>query len=264
MAIARPLAIVTGASAGLGLDFARGLAQRGYDVVLAARSTDRLEAIREEIETEAEAGTRAYIAAHDLSTDAGVDRLLEDVGALARPVDLLVNNAGFGLIGPYLDTDPISEAAMIRVNTLALVRLTRALLPGMVARGSGRVLQVASTAAFMPGPLMSTYYATKAFVLSYSDALAEELHGTGVTMTCLCPGPTRTGFQARAGARRAGSFQLGTMDSAAVARAGLDGALSGRRRVVPGVINKLTTWAPRVFPRNLLAALVGRIQRSRL
>ncbi len=257
---ARPLAIVTGASAGLGLDMARSLAQRGYDVVLAARSVDRLEAIRDEIEA---GGTLAYVAAHDLSSSVGVDRLLEDVAALARPVDLLVNNAGFGLHGPYLETDAAAEAAMIQVNVLALVRLTRELLPGMVARGSGRILQVASTAGFMPGPWMSTYYATKAFVLSYSDALAEELRETGVTVTCLCPGPTRTGFQAKAGARRPGASKLGMMESAAVARAGLDGALSGRRRVVPGLVNKLSTWAPRLFPRNLLTALVGRIQRSR-
>lgn len=258
---ARPLAIVTGASAGLGLDMARSLAGRGYDVVLTARSADRLEVLRDELE--AEAGVLAYVFVHDLSSGTGVEGLLADVAALARPVDLLVNNAGFGLHGPYLETDPVSEAAMIHVNVLSLVRVTRELLPGMVAHGSGRILQVASVAAFMPGPLMSTYYATKAFVLSYSDALAEELRGTGVSVTCLCPGPTRTGFQATAGARRLGATQLGMMESAAVARAGIDGALSGRRRVVPGLVNKLSTWAPRVLPRNLLTALVGRIQRSR-
>jgi short-subunit dehydrogenase len=261
MPSSRPLAVVTGASGGLGLDMARILARRGYDVVLAARSVDRLESIRDQIESQAR--TRAFVAAHDLSTRPGVDRLLHDIALLDRPVDLLVNNAGFGLHGPYLETEPASEVAMIQVNVLSLVRLTRALLPDMVARGSGRVLQVASTAGFMPGPLMSTYYATKAFVLSYSDALAEELRGTGVSMTCLCPGPTRTGFQARAGARRAGAGELGAMESEAVARAGLDGALSGRRRVVPGLINKLSTWVPRVLPRNVLTALVGRIQRSR-
>ena len=261
MSAARPLAVVTGASAGLGLDMARILARRGYDVVLAARSVDRLESVRNEIESEI--GTTAYVAAHDLSTDVGVDRLLQDVADLDRPVDLLANNAGFGLHGPYLETEPASEAAMIRVNVVSLVRLTRGLLPDMVDRGSGRILQVASTAGFMPGPLMATYYATKAFVLSYSEALAEELRGTGVTVTCLCPGPTRTGFQARSGARRAGSFDGGAMQSETVARAGIDGALAGRRRVVPGVINKISTWAPRFLPRDVLTALVGRLQRSR-
>jgi short-subunit dehydrogenase len=262
MSPGRPLAVVTGASAGLGLDMARTLARRGYDVVLAARSVDRLESVRDEIESDI--GTTAYVAAHDLSTDVGVDRLLQDIAAIDRPVDLLANNAGFGLHGPYLETEPASEAAMIRVNVMSLVRLTRALLPDMVARRSGRILQVASTAGFMPGPMMATYYATKAFVLSYSDALAEELRGTGVTVTCLCPGPTRTGFQTRAGARNADSSPGGAMESETVARAGIEGTLSGRRRVVPGVINKISTWAPRFLPRDLLTALVGRIQRSRL
>jgi len=261
MSQGRPLAVVTGASAGLGLDMARLLARRGYDVVLAARSVDRLESVRDEIESEI--GTTAYVAAHDLSSEAGVDRLLQEVASLDRPVDFLANNAGLGVHGPYLETDPASEAAMIQVNVVSLVRLTRALLPAMVDRGSGRVLQVASTAGFMPGPVMATYYATKAFVLSYSDALAEELRGTGVTVTCLCPGPTRTGFQARAGAQNAGSFKGAAMESEPVARAGIEGALSGRRRVVPGVINKLSTWAPRFLPRDVLTALVGRIQRSR-
>lgn len=229
--------------------------------MLAARSVGPLESLRTLVESEA--GVRAWVATHDLSTDSGVDGLLDAIASIGRPVDLLVNNAGSGLHGPYIETEPAAEAAMIRLNVTSLVRLTRATLPEMVARGSGRILQVASTAGFMPGPWMATYYATKAFVLSYSDALAEELRGTGVSVTCLCPGPTPTEFQSRAGFRDAGSRGAGTMPATTVARIGVEGALAGRRRVVPGLMNKLSTWAPRLLPRDLLTALVGRIQRSR-
>jgi short-subunit dehydrogenase len=192
-----------------------------------------------------------------------VDRLCADLERLGRPVALLVNNAGFGLHGTYLETDPGAEIEMIRLNVEALVRLTRAVLPDMVERGSGRILNVGSTASFVPGPLMTTYYATKAFVLSYSDALAAELDGSGVSVTCLCPGPTRTGFQKRAGLRQSATFRGGAHESRGVARAGIAGALAGRRRVIPGLANKLATLAPRLLPRDVLTGLVARIQRGR-
>lgn len=257
----RPLALVTGASGGLGLDMARILAERGWDLVLSARSADVLEAVGKELESGY--GIRAEVAARDLAHPTGVDGLLADVAGLGRPLDLLVNNAGIGIHGPYLETDPGAEADMIRLNVEALVRLTRALAPAMVARGRGRILNVGSTAGFLPGPLMTSYYATKAFVLSYSDALAHELDGTGVTVTCLCPGPTPTGFQARAGVASYGPLGAAAMPSRRVAEAGIDGAMAGRRRVVPGWLNKVTTLAPRLFPRDVVTAAVARIQHAR-
>lgn len=259
---ARPrLALVTGASSGLGLDFARILAREGWDLVVSARDRDRLQALADALERER--GTRIVVAAHDLSTPGGVQALVSSVEREGRPVDLLINNAGSGLLAPYPDTDPAAEAAMIRLNVEALVTLTRAVLPAMLARGSGRILNVGSVASFMSGPGMTTYYATKAFVLSYSDALAEELRGTGVSVTCLCPGPTKTEFLSRAGASGRVFDGPTAMTSAAVAEAGVAGALAGRRRVVPGLANKVSVWAAKVLPRDLMTSMVARIQRSR-
>ncbi len=257
----RRLALVTGASAGIGRDMARILAARGWDLLVTARNGPALEGLSDELSRDQ--GVQVHVAVRDLSQPAGVDGLLADLAALERPLDLLINNAGFGLHGPYLDTDPEAELAMLGVNIEALVRLTHALLPAMVERGRGIVLNVGSTAGFLPGPLMTTYYATKAFVLSYTDALAHEVDGTGVTLTCLCPGPTRTGFQHRAGARGHGALRAGAMDSLPVARAGIDGALQGRRRVVPGWFNRASTWLPRVLPRDLMTSVVARIQEGR-
>ncbi len=256
----RRLAVVTGASSGLGREFASLLAAEEWDLILASRDQARLDDLRSRLE--GDFGVEIRVVACDLAHAAGVGTLLRAVDP-ARPVDLLINNAGVGLLGGYLDTDAEAEAAMIRLNVSAIVGLTRGLLPAMVARGAGRLLNVASVASFMPGPGMTTYYATKAFVLSYSDALSQELRGTGVSVTCLCPGPTRTEFLARAGARQPGSAQQGVMDPRPVARAGIDGALAGRRRVVPGWTNKAAVWAAKAMPRDLMTALVARIQRSR-
>ncbi len=257
----RPLALVTGASSGLGLEFARLLAAEGWDVALCARSHDTLEAIRGELEQDH--GGQAYVLARDLSRGSEVDAALADVRALARPLDLLVANAGIGLHGPYLDTDAAAERDMLHLNVESTVGLVRGVLPDMVARGQGRILTVGSVGSFTPGPLMATYYATKAFVLSYSDALAEELTGTGVSVTCLCPGPLPTPFLERAGARSSGAAARGMVETRAVARAGLDAALAGRRRVVPGWLNKLSAVLPRWLPRTLMAKLVHRVQASR-
>lgn len=256
-----PLALVTGASSGLGLETARVLAGRGWDVVLTARGRPTLDAVRDDLERDH--GVRGYVEAHDLAHPSGVAALLAAVEALGRPLDLLVANAGVGLHGPYLDTDAEAERALLHLNIEATVALTRGVLPGMVARGRGRILFVGSTGAFAPGPLMTTYYASKAFVLSYSDALAEELDGSGVSVTCLCPGPTRTPFLDRAGARSGGPAASRGMDARVVAEAGLEAALAGRRRVVPGWGNKLSVLATRLLPRTVLAKIVGRFQEAR-
>ena len=152
---------------------------------------------------------------------------------------------------------------MVRLNMESLTLLTRRLVPEMVARGRGGVLNVASTAAFLPGPLMTVYYATKAYVVSFSEALREELRGTGVAVTCLCPGPVRTGFQARAGMVLPSTFRLAETDGPSVARAGVEGLLRDRTLVIPGVMNRLVTFLPRVLPRRIVPRIVMRAQGRR-
>jgi hypothetical protein len=175
------------------------------------------------------------------------------------PVDFLVNNAGIGTSGPFADTDAAAEADLLQVNIISVVELTRPCLADMLARRRGRILNVASVAGFLPGPMMAVYYASKAFVLSFSEALAEEVTGSGVTVTALCPGPTITGFQRRAGIGGARYLRgRWVMQSAPVAEAGYRGALEGRRVVVPGLANRMIVQALRFLPRAGVAALVRR------
>jgi hypothetical protein len=251
----RPFALVTGASGGIGLALAREAVASGYDVALVARSEGALGEAAAELRAR---GADALVVVADLAEPAAPRAVVEALGG--RPVDLLVNNAGFATFGLFADLDLDRELSMIAVNVVALTALTRLCLPGMVERGSGRILNVASTAAFFPGPWMTVYYATKHYVLAFSDGLAEELAGTGVTVTTLAPGPTASGFQARAQMERSKLLESGTMDAAVVARAGLRGALAGRRTVVPGLRARLQVQVPRVLPRRLLAAVVRRAQ----
>src|ERR1051326_158513 len=177
---------------------------------------------------------------------------------------VLVNNAGFGVTGPFVETDLANELEMIQVNIVALTELTKLLLGPMVARRRGRVLNVAATAAFQPGPLMAVYYATKAYVLSFSEAIADELRDSGVTVTALCPGPTETGFAAVADMTASRLFNVAKpMSSADVARAGYEGMKRGRRIVIPGVKNKLLTQSIRVSPRRMVTTIVRKLQESR-
>jgi uncharacterized protein len=256
--MARSLALVTGASGGIGAALARELAARGHDLVLVARSTASLDALASELSTAH--GVTVTVRTADLAAP-GAGRALGDaLVAEGVAVDVLVNNAGFGDFSPFHDADPDRTAQMVELNVATVVGLTRALLPGMVQRGSGRVLNVASVAAFLPGPLMAVYYATKAFVLSFSEAVAEELAGTGVTVTALCPGPTRTGFQDRADMGDSRLLKGPLMDAATVARAGVDGMLGGKRLVVPGLMNKLSAVSPRLVPRRVVPPIVRRVQ----
>lgn len=255
----RPLALITGASAGIGREIAGELARRGWDPLLVARRRGRLERLAEELA--AETGAAAQVVEADLAQDDGPDRVVDAVTATGRPLELLVNNAGLGQFGRYVELDEATEQAQVHVNVVALTRLTKLLLPGMVERGRGRVLNVASTAAFFPGPLMAVYYATKAYVLSYSVALAEETRGTGVTVTCLCPGPVETEFQEVAGSDRSNlqknSVLLGVER---VAREGVEAALAGKAVHVPGAANKINVFGSRLLPRTLLARVVRRFQ----
>lgn len=262
MSSERPGALVTGASSGIGYELARVLAREGHDVALVARSADQLRDIAADLETDF--GIRAVVTPEDLADPESPDRLYARLQEAEFPVEVLVNNAGFGTMGRFWRSDTGSQVDMVQVNVAAVTHLTRLFVAPMVERGSGRILNVASTAAFQPGPYMSVYFATKAYVLSFSEALAEELRGTGVTVTALCPGPTATGFQKRARMERSAvGGRLVTGDAAAVARAGYEGMRRGRRLVLPGWHNRVGAFLPRLFPRAVATRIVARLTSAR-
>jgi short-subunit dehydrogenase len=249
-------AVVTGASGGIGYELARLLAADRRDLVLVARSSEPLEQIKRELE--ADFGVRVRPVAMDLSASEAPDRLCELLKAEGVEVDVLVNNAGFGTYGDFVDTDLGEELGMIQLNVATLSHLTKLFLRPMVERGRGRILNVASTAAFQPGPRMAVYFASKAYVLSFSEALAEELRGSPVTVTVLCPGPTRTGFQKRAAMEEAALGRASMLaDARSVAWAGYRGMMKGKRVVIPGLLNRIGTWLVGVFPRRLVTRIVA-------
>jgi uncharacterized protein len=248
-------ALITGASGGIGEDFARLLAANGRNVVLVARSADKLQALASELST-AHRITAAVVPL-DLAEPDAVTRLVRELADRKIIIDILVNNAGFATFGPFAGENPREQMNELNVNVMTLTALTRQLLPGMLERKTGRILNVASTAAFQPGPLMAVYYASKAYVLSFSMALTEETEGSGVTVTCLCPGPTRSGFQQRAHVEKTRLLEVAQMMSSAdVARAGYDGMMAGKALVVPGLMNKFGTQILRVSPRRMAAKIV--------
>ena len=248
------VALVTGASAGLGVEFARQLSKRGHRLVLVARRKDRLEELAKEL-------GNARAVAIDLSKKDSAAELLADIEANGEVVEILVNNAGFGLIGRFAELDATRERQMIDLNVGALTDLCRGVVPGMVARKSGGILNVASTAAFQPGPNMAVYYATKAFVLSLTEALHEELKPHGVNVSCLCPGPTRTEFGEVAGASAVNNlFDRVAMDSPEVVTAGLNGLDKNKAVVIPGFVNKLTANGGRFAPRSTVRKIAGSIK----
>lgn len=261
MSTTRPTALITGASGGFGADFAQLFAQDGHDLVLTARSEGKLKQLAQELESQY--GIRALVIAQDLTDAAAPQHIFEQLQTAGVQVDVLVNNAGFASYGLFHELDMNREMELVQLNVKTLVHLTRLFLPGMVQRGRGRVLNVASTAAFQPGPLMANYYASKAYVLSFSEALANELEGTGVTVTCLCPGPTRTGFQDRAAMQESKLVQGGLMDSMTVAKQGYAGLMAGKTIVVPGFQNWIGTLLPRFVPRQIATRLVRSLQERR-
>src|SRR6478752_6618446 len=236
------VALITGASAGLGVEFARQLSKRGHRLVLAARRRERLEELAEEL-------GNARAVAIDLSKKDAAAKLMADVAAAGEEVEILVNNAGFGLIGKFAELDAKRERQMIDLNVATLTDLCRAVAPQMIARKSGGIINVASTAAFQPGPKMAVYFATKAFVLSLTEALHEELKPHGIKVSCLCPGPTRTEFGEVAGFGGNGLFDRVAMNPDKVVRAGLDGLERNHAVVVPGWMNKVTAASTRFAPR---------------
>lgn len=257
-AVTSGITLITGASGGIGFELAKLFAADGARLVLVARDEARLRAAAAMLPAPA-VGQHVPIAI-DLARPGAARDLVARHGRDGLTVDALINNAGFGSYGALVETDPDETTAMLMTNVLALTELTAGILPGMVARGRGRVLNVASTAAFLPGPRMAAYYASKAYVLSFSEAIAEEVAGSGVTVTALCPGPTRTGFAGRSGAHRSRAFQGGLATPGAVARAGYAGMRRGTRVVVPGVTNRLAVASVRLVPRRLLTRLVSLIQ----
>jgi short-subunit dehydrogenase len=255
-----PTVLITGASAGIGEELARLFAANRHDLVLVARNADKLQALSGELGRAH--SVQARVLAADLSDPAAPPRIFEELRRQGISIDVLVNNAGFGASGPYAEIDYDVEARMIQVNVAALAHLTRLFLPAMLARRSGKILNVASTAAYVPGPFMAVYYASKAFVLSFSEAIAEELQGTGVTMTALIPGPTQTNFAATAGTTETRLFRTGkVMSAAAVARVGYDGLMSGKRVAIAGFSNKLTALSTRLAPRTTLAKITSKLNR---
>jgi uncharacterized protein len=239
------IALVTGASAGLGEEFARQLSAQGKRLVLVARRKERLDALA------AELGNTRVVAA-DLSQPGAPAGLMADIANHDETVELLVNNAGFGLAGRFAELDEARQREMINLNCGALTELAHAVLPGMIDRNSGGILNVASTAAFQPGPGMTVYFASKAFVLSFSEALHDEVKRHGVRVSCLCPGPTRTEFRSVSGFDPKGRLGKISADSQSVVRAGLRGLEHNRAVVVPGVANKIIAQVHRVFPRAVM------------
>ena len=249
----KKVALITGASAGLGVEFARRLSKRGHRLVLAARRKERLDDLAKQL-------GNARAVAIDLSKKDAAAKLMADVAANGDVVDLLVNNAGFGLIGRFAELDAKRERQMIDLNVGTLTDLCRAVAPGMIERGSGGIINVASTAAFQPGPKMAVYFATKAFVLSLTEALHEELKPHGVKVSCLCPGPTRTEFGEVAGFGGNLAFDRLAMSAADVVEIGLKGLDANKAVVIAGVVNKIGAVATRFAPRSAVRKIAGALK----
>jgi short-subunit dehydrogenase len=245
--MAASTALITGASSGIGWQLARVFAAQGHAVVLAARSTGKLETLAQELRAQFKA--EASVLAADLTEADAPARMSAALRERGVAIDYLVNNAGFGLRGPFALLDARRQQEMIQVNVAALANLTRELLPAMLERRRGGVLNVASTAAFVPGPLMAVYYATKAFVLSFTEALHEELAGTGVHATCLCPGPTATDFATTAGAQDSPLFRYGVDRADSVARFAYAALMGNQAVAIHGIKNKAMIASSRLAPR---------------
>jgi uncharacterized protein len=251
-------ALITGASGGIGLDFAKKFAENNYNLVLVARSEGKLKEIAKDLENKHKISVK--ILAKDLSKRETPPEIYDELKTAGVTVDVLVNNAGFATYGLFHELDTAKELELIDLNVSSLVHLSRLFLPDMIARKSGKILNVASTASFQPGPLMADYYASKAYVLHFSEALANELKGTGVTVTALCPGPTVSGFQERAAMTESKLVQSGLMETRKVVDIGYKALMSGKPIVIPGFRNQMLAFATRLLPRNMVTNTVRRTQ----
>ena len=255
--------LITGASGGIGYELAKLFAQGLHDkdrhnLVLVARSKAKLEQFAAELQRGY--GISVKSVALDLTDPAAPQLLFDQLQSEHITVDILVNNAAYGRLGKFAEVAVEESLAQIQLNVTALTHLTGLFLEPMLQRRAGKILNVASTAGFQPGPLMAVYYATKAYVISFSEALASELNGTGVTLTCLCPGPTATDFASRAGNDKSRLFkQLRPMEAKAVALAGYHGLMKGKTLVIPGLRNWLLAESVRISPRKLVTAVSRRM-----
>jgi uncharacterized protein len=258
MAQASRTALITGASAGIGRELAKLFAQDHYNLILVARNGARLTQLADELQQQFGITAKAFPL--DLSSSAAPQFLFDQLARENISVDILVNNAGYGKLGAFSDVPYEESAGQIDLNITALTHLAKLFLALMLERKSGKILNVASTAGFQPGPLMAVYYATKAYVISFSEAIANELQGTGVTITCLCPGATDTEFQTRAGTEQTALFRrMRPMDAATVARDGYRALMKGKPLVISGFRNRLLTQSLRVGPRRLVTAISRKI-----
>lgn len=249
-----PAALITGASGGIGYELAKLMANDHHNLVLVARNGPRLKQFGDELQRQF--GITVWTVALDLAAPAAPQALFEELRREGVDVDILVNNAGYGKFGEFAEAVVEESIGQIQLNVTALTYLTRLFLGPMLERGSGKIMNVASTAGFQPGPLLAVYYATKAYVISFSEALANELADQGVTVTCLCPGPTATDFASRAGNDKSRLFkQLRPMDPKTVARAGYQGLLKGKTMVIPGFRNWLVAESVRFSPRKMVTAV---------
>ena len=254
----RTTALITGASFGIGMELARIFAREGCNLVLVARSADKLRQLASEFEKAH--GTRSLILAADLSEPGAPAYVLDQTTRADIQVDVLVNNAGFGQYGMFAENDLEECLRQIQLNVTALTHLTRLYLPVMIASRSGGILNVASTAAFQPGPLMAVYFATKAYVLHFSEALGNEVQNSGITVTCLCPGATTTEFHKRARTTGLRLLKFGSMDAATVAEDGYRALMAGKPVVISGFKNWLLAESLRFAPRRLVTAVARKIQ----
>lgn len=253
-------ALITGASSGLGMEYAKLFAADKKDLILVARRRDRLDALSRELS--GNFGIQARVVAADLADIAAPKRIETEVKRLGAQIGFLVNNAGFGVTGRVAELDPERELAVVQVNIAALLALTRAFLPAMIANRRGRILNIGSTAGFQPGPFMAVYYASKAFVNSFTEALWYELKGTGVSATVSCPGATATEFAAVAGNDRSRLFKLGAMDATRVAREGYRAMLAGKPMAIHGIKNKVLAASVRFSPRATVRAISAAMNRQ--
>jgi len=254
------VALVTGGTQGIGLACAKILAQEGYSLLLVGRDQEKTARVAGELA--ATYGREVTPLVADLTSPEAAQKLYTEAKQTGKIVTLLINNAGFGIAGEFVQTQLDHEIGMMRLNMETVVRLTKLFVPDMVARRGGKILNVASVAAFQPGPYMTVYSATKAFVLSFSEALSEELRGKGIVVTALCPGPTKTGFQANAQLEEVSAKEGSAADPFVVASAGIEGLLRGKSVVIPGMKNRLLIFLERFLPRRTVVAQAAKLLRG--